>query len=78
NGVSDKSARVQRPRAGGLCPYAFTGVSMKLGIDRRAEYYTMLAEWSSQTGAEMASRIKSARLEGGACSPLSRENRINL
>ncbi|WP_278426941.1 hypothetical protein, partial [Hafnia paralvei] len=34
------SARVQRPRAGGLCTYAFTGVSMKLGIDRRVEYYT--------------------------------------
>ena len=51
NGVSDKSARVQRPRAGGLCTYAFTHVPMKLGIDWRAEYYTMLAEWSSQTEA---------------------------
>ena len=51
---------------------------MKLGIDRRAEYYAMLAEWSSQTGAEMASRIKSARFEGARTGPLSRENRINL
>ncbi|OFS07979.1 hypothetical protein HMPREF3091_20900 [Hafnia sp. HMSC23F03] len=40
DGISDKSARVQRPRAGGLCPYAFMDVSMKLGMDRRAEYYT--------------------------------------
>ncbi|EHM38049.1 hypothetical protein HMPREF0454_04563, partial [Hafnia alvei ATCC 51873] len=45
---------------------AFTGVSMKLGIDRRAEYYTMLAEWSSQTGTEIASRIKARGLKGHA------------
>ena len=43
DGIADKSARVQRPRAGGLCPYAFTRASMKLDIDRRAEYYTELA-----------------------------------
>jgi hypothetical protein len=34
---------VQRLRAGGLCPYALTRVSMTLGMNRRAEYYTMFA-----------------------------------
>jgi len=42
DGVSDKSARVQRPRAGGLCPYAFISVSVKLDMDRRAEYHTVV------------------------------------
>ncbi|MEG0234427.1 MAG: hypothetical protein RR680_20795, partial [Hafnia sp.] len=63
------SARVQRPRAGGLCPYAFTGVSMKLGIDRRAEYYTTVTSANetfhrdyigyqhSKTRAEIASEF---------------------
>ncbi|MCV9378934.1 MULTISPECIES: hypothetical protein [Hafnia] len=39
DGVSDKSARVQRPRAGGLCPYAFTNAAMKLGMNWQTEYY---------------------------------------
>ncbi|WP_156088351.1 MULTISPECIES: hypothetical protein [Hafniaceae] len=42
DGVSDKSARVQRPRAGGLCPYAFTDAALKLDMDRQAESLTVV------------------------------------
>ncbi|MEG1654424.1 MAG: hypothetical protein RR390_13115, partial [Hafnia sp.] len=60
-GVSDKSAQVQRPRAGGLCPYAFISVSMKLSMSWRTEYYIVV---TSMTGERNISLKPHKQQEG--------------